>query len=218
MNLNNYDKRIGLIKEPFGNVTQWYWPQGDALTFVLIMRDWVSLIRPFLQEKFTDGKGTVVQAGGHCGAYPLLFTEMFEHVYTFEPDPLSFFCLSMNCQMPHITKINCAVGDDNYSVVMKQTALDNRGMNKAEAIEGPGTPVVAIDSFGFPDVKVIQLDLEGYEPRALRGALKTIEKYHPMLILECADNYDEVYSVIEPLGYKPLAKITKLDTVFTYQP
>ena len=218
MNLNNFEKHIGKLEASYGNVTQWYWPAQDKYTYGLIMEDWVKGLRPLLKEHFPEVKGTVIQAGGNCGVYPLAYTELFQHVYTFEPDPLNFFCLALNCQLPNITKFNCALGEGPGSVQIKQMALDNRGMNRVEAVDQPGIPTVAIDSFGFSGVKVIQLDLEGYEPPALRGAIKTINKHHPMLILECADNYDDIYNIIQPLGYKPLAKITRLDTVFTYQP
>ena len=218
MNLNNYERKVGLLQAQVGNITQWVWPTDDTQTFGIIVEDWFNGIRPVLLQHFKDRTKTVIQAGGNCGVYPLLYKEIFDTVYTFEPDPLSFFCLTVNCQMPGISKFNCAIGEGPGSAVMNELFVENRGMNKVELTDEPAIPVVAIDSFGFKNVGVIQLDLEGFEPQALRGAIRTIEKYHPMIILECESNYDEVFAVIEPLGYKPLAKITRLDTVFIHQP
>lgn len=218
MNIDNFARQVGLLQANVANVTQWYWPVVDKQTFGIILHDWQNGIKPLLQEHFAEPGGTIIQAGGNCGLYPLLYSAYFSHVYTFEPDPLSFFCLNLNCQIPSITKFNCALGQGPGAVQMKEMLAENRGMNRVENIDKPGIPTVAIDSFGFRDVRLMQLDLEGYEPPALRGAVETINKYHPMIILECADNYDDVFDVIRPLGYKPLAKITRLDTVFTYQP
>jgi len=217
MNLKNYENQIGLLKHTVGNVTQWYWPSTDKYTFGIILHDWENGIKPLLAEHFTERNGTVIQAGGNSGLYPFVLQEFFQRVYTFEPDPLSFFCLTLNCQMPSITMMNCAIGEEPGTVTMHERDPNNRGMNCVVPTEGAQIPVVALDSFGFNDVKLMQLDLEGFEPQALRGAIDTINRCHPMLILECADNYDDVFKIIEPLGYKPLAKITRLDTVFTYQ-
>lgn len=54
---------------------------------------------------------------------------------------------------------------------------------------------VAIDDMGLTSCGLIKLDLEGGEMMALRGAVKTIKRFRPVLIVECkrriALRYDE---------------------------
>ena len=61
----------------------------------------------------------VVCAGGNQGLYPRLLSEIFENVYTFEPDPLSFHCLAANCQKSNIVKIQAALGRERGLVQMQ---------------------------------------------------------------------------------------------------
>jgi len=218
MNLNNFQQRCGILKAQHGNVEQWHWPFVDKYTYSLIMTDWMSGIQPHILSNPDFKNGTVIQAGGNCGVYPLLLSEHFKRVYTFEPDMVNFFCLVNNTQMPNISKFNCALGDrpGNVKVVVRDEK--NVGMNAVAATEEIDVPVVTIDSFDFQDVKLIQLDLEGFEPQALIGATKTIMKWKPHLILECAANYDQVWEVLRPLGYVKIKEITRLDSVFVHRP
>jgi FkbM family methyltransferase len=43
---------------------------------------------------------------------------------------------------------------------------------------------VSLDSFNFPRLDVIKMDVEGMELEALAGAIKCIERHHPILLVE----------------------------------
>lgn len=227
MNINNYGRNCHVMKAQIGNIMEWVWPNQDNQTFPLIVHDWFNGIRPLIIERFGYKKdGSVIQAGGNCGVYPLLYTEFFNLVYTFEPDPLNFFCLAANCQIPGIIKFNCALGNKNDLVQIEERLPGNRGMNAVESTTDRNSvycvPAVTIDSFGFENINLIQLDLEGYEGNAILGAKKTIEKNRPVIILEWSDEharvhpvqYKEVKEIMDSINYKAVKQITGLDTVF----
>ena len=231
MNLNPLSQRCGLLDYQIGNVKSWVWPTSDKITFGIIVKDWVETIRPFLGETFGSTglqTSTVLQGGGNCGVYPLLYTEFFKTVVTFEPDPLSFFCLSHNCQVPGIVKINAAISDGPGSIIMREVEPSNRGMNKAVSINPNSKsteeviPAMAIDSLEFRDLKLMQLDLEGNEIKAMDGAMKTISKHKPVIILECGNDRDEenieyhneVVRKMNDIGYKKTKQLNRLDVVF----
>jgi FkbM family methyltransferase len=145
-------------------------------------------------------------------------------VYTFEPDPLSFFCLTNNCQFDNIIKFNAALGDKNGLIKVKEFHPDNRGMNRVEPTTdiAHSIPIVAIDNFELQDVKLIQLDLEGYEIPAIKGALKTIKKHKPVMILECGDEINpddaphrtQLVDMMESIGYSMHRSLGRLDIAF----
>lgn len=230
MNLNNYGRNCHIMEAQIGNIREWVWPIQDTQTFPLIVHDWFNGIRPTIIDRHGSKKeGAVIQAGGNCGVYPLLYTEFFNHVYTFEPDPINFYCLTANCQIPGIVKFNCALSDKNDLVTIKENSSVNRGMNAVESTADRGSvhsvPAVTIDSFEFEDVRLIQLDLEGYEGNAILGARRTIEKFKPMIILEWSDEharvlpeqYEEVKGIMTSINYKVAGQITNLDTLFVPQ-
>ena len=196
----------------------------DLHTFHLIVSDWINYIRPYVLEKFPYKDGAVIQAGGNCGVYPLLFSEFFNNVYTFEPDPLNFFCLTNNCQATGIVKFNCALDEKPRLMTIKEVNSSNRGMNKVEPYitdksNRLSVPSISIDSLNLQRVKLIQLDLEGFELQAINGAKKTIRKNKPIIILESSITNDLVYfkkieSLMNTLNYTTDRQLTRLDTAF----
>jgi len=65
-----------------------------------------------------------------------------------------------------------------------------------------------IDSFVNEEVSIIHLDIEDYEIEALKGAMKTIKKYKPILILESVTGFEKFFRKnILPLGYKEERKL-----------
>src|SRR5690606_14967797 len=74
--------------------------------------------------------------------------------------------------------------------------------------------IVAVDEVIPPDrpVSIIQLDVEGYEQPALQGAMRTIRKWRPVIVLEVWEQSDLVDSPwfaneILALGYRQTATI-----------
>lgn len=231
MNLNPMLQQCDILKRQVGNIEQWVWPKSDSVTFDIILQDWIHTIRPYLESTFgsLSRNGTVVQAGGNCGVYPLLYTEFFKNVITFEPDPLSFFCLVNNCQIPGVVKINAALSDKGENIVMREVAAGNRGMNKVDSVDGESSqteleviPAIALDSMKYIDLKLIQLDLEGYEIKAIDGAINTIREHKPVIILECGNDKDaenipyhnQVVDKMATIGYKKIKQLNRLDVIF----
>ncbi len=173
---------MGFIRQSICGVENWFWRNGDTNTWYVCLADWYE-IRDFALAS-TSSRGCVIQAGGCMGLYPRLWAEDFHLVYTFEPDPFNFSCLVMNCvDKENIVKTQAALGDKPGRCSLAYPAgEESRGM--AKMIEGDSIPVVRLDDFDFAEVSVIQLDCEGSEAGVLRGAMQTIEKHKPLVIIE----------------------------------
>lgn len=129
------------------------------------------------------GMGVVVQAGGAQGVWPKHLAALFDTVYTFEPEPLNFECLAYNCPEAHIHKFQAALGDRRKPVSLTYPeGVRNMG---AVAVKGDGDiPVIRIDDLALNRCDFIQLDIEGYEPEALKGATATISRFSPVVMVE----------------------------------
>lgn len=127
--------------------------------------------------------GTVVQAGGNCGVFPLALAKMFEAVYTFEPDPANFTALAVNtANVPSIVKMQAALGDKPQLVGMIADEKENCG---ALRVHFKGSiPTVRVDDLGLLSCDLIYLDVEGRELNALRGAAGTIRRFKPVIAVE----------------------------------
>lgn len=177
------------------------WPDSDASCWDLILADWQVMHQPI--DQFVQGHDVVVQAGGNCGMYPLLYSKTFKHVYTFEMDSTCFTALAHNCDQMKITRINAAVGDTPQLIKYGNTTPDNAGMH---SLLGQGdSPLYAqmltIDSFKLPQCNLIHLDVEGAEVFAIRGARETILTHRPIVVLEMTNYIEEINQFMDEVGY-----------------
>jgi len=190
---------------------------GDKCTYKTVvaeLREEVPVIRHFLPE---TRRRIMIQAGGNFGLWPRAFCEIFESVYTFEPDSLLFRTLLMNCDVANVFPFNAALGErPGWTMIEHPGGAMNPGANRLPSdkkVWGQ-IPIMAIDDFFFPaEVDLIQLDVEGYEMNALRGASATIDESRPMIIVELrnhAKRYgatdDDIRAEIMMHGYKPVGR------------
>lgn len=193
----------------------WMWPRRDSACW-----EWLQQEKdlPTLISRLCDGTGIVVQAGGNCGFYVKQYAELFETVYTFEPNPQNFFCLTNNVQESNVVKFQACLGDKNKSVGLTYKKA-NAGVSR---VHGDGIfPTIKIDDLMLPGCDLIHLDIEGYEFFALRGAIETIKQYKPLIVLEWLEHNDqfnitsdEIINWLADLGYKEVEQIYH-DKVFS---
>jgi len=187
---------------------KWYWPKLDESSWKYQneYNDLIDHILPYVKNK-----GIMVQAGGNCGYLLNTFVDYFETIYTFEPDPVNFYCLNQNVDSEKVIKMQCCLGDDGLPVSTQQLIREDRPNDTGGVhISGIGTtPSIIIDNLNLPSCDLIQLDIEGYEYKALLGCVETIKKYKPVLCIEFCekwlnrynDNSDKIISLLESLDY-----------------
>lgn len=177
-------------------VLEWIWIKSDKGAFEGPANDWEGHHRE-KYRKYIKNFGTVICAGGNCGMYPRLFAKYFHTVYTFEPDPLNFHCLVNNCQVDNVIKIQGALGLTNSMVSIERANMENVGEHRVGTERGI-IPMFALDSFRFHIVNLIQLDVEGFEIDAIKGAVNTINKHRPVVT---AENGHKVMEIMKDLNY-----------------
>lgn len=127
-------------------------------------------------------RNIVVQAGGNCGVWPRRMADLFNTVYTFEPDARNFTALAVNtADCGNVIRFQAALGDGPGFVDLERHTV-NCG---AHYVCGAGPiPVMRVDDLALPACDLIYLDIEGYESKALNGAVQTIAKYRPVIAVE----------------------------------
>ena len=178
-------------------VEHWLWPKEDNGLWSGPKTDWQNHHKPNIQ-KYVKNFNVVAQAGGGCGMYPRLLSKMFNIVYTWEPTATSFHCLVNNCESEKIIKLNAAVGAESGFISVKLGNKNNHGTNRVEKATDSYVPMIPIDSLHLKACDLIMLDLEGYEPEALKGAIETINKFGPVIFAERGKDKD---SILLEMGY-----------------
>lgn len=143
--------------------------------------------------------------------YPRLLSDIFERVYTFEPDPLNFYCLARNCEKSNIVKMQAAVGAKHEMIEVHQLTDQNVGMHRVSEAPGALIPQLCIDDLKLPACDLIMLDIEGYEIHALHGAVQTIAMHRPTIMIENSNAMTD--ELLARFGYKPIV-FSKMDTIY----
>lgn len=197
MNLNEI---IVIREEKVDDIGPWVWLKQDVVTFPIIKGEWERIHKNSIL-KYCDERRMILQAGGNCGMYPKLLSKMFNLVYTLEPDPLNFFCLTSNCPETNVIKIQGGLMNDHGMLAIQHVEPQNVGMHKVMFHNQGFIPSFRIDDFKFPMLDAINLDVEEMEFNALIGGAATIEKHKPILFLENGDT-DEIKDMLTGIGYE----------------
>ena len=131
-----------------------------------------------------------VCAGANVGIMPRIYAQYFERVHAFEPDPLNFYCLTMNMLTApvrtHVTVHALGLGqraaDAHLYHDVENCGASYVGFHVTE--DSFPVQLMPLDDLELVDVDLLQLDVEGMELPALLGARETIVRCRPWIVVE----------------------------------
>lgn len=178
----------------------WFWIKEDKGAWSGPANDWA---HNHSKKYFRHVKNfrTVVTAGANQGMYTRFYAKKFGMVYAFEPDPLNFHCMVINNQRDNVVKIQGALGDRNGMTVVRRNGFGNTGSWTVSQSEEGHVPMFKLDTFNFQSLDLIQLDIEGFEIFAIKGAHNQIKKHRPVVIME-RGNTGDITQFMSLMDYK----------------
>ena len=160
-----------------------------------------------IYKEFIPKKEQVVaDIGAQYGDYAILCSKVYKaKVYTFEPLPDNFKEIEENIKLNDLTEkevkaFNVALSDENKE---KYITFDGDMANSIGKGKKIRIKFRTLDSYKIkPDI--IKIDVEGFEVNVLRGAIKTIKKYKPKIIIETHSREleEQVKEMLTSLVYK----------------
>jgi FkbM family methyltransferase len=179
-----------------------------AAQTILRSRIW----EPEAIELLRNIDGNIVHAGTYFGDFlPAIARNRDGTVWAFEPNEESFRCAQVTMMLNNLKNVrldNCALGSQRGSAVIQTTDRQGQALGGLSRISDPDSafgqsvPLTSIDESTEGPISVIQLDIEGHEQEALAGALKTIERDRPVLILESLPSSVWMEEHLERYGYR----------------
>jgi len=176
---------------------------------------------PIIESAFANRTPRhVLDIGANIGYVTSWFACRWPRVTSFEPTLSTFECLVQNCSRPHIRLHNLGISDVNGELCFaisdakpdqNQIITDEHRLRKRWGVTR--IPVRRIDSFGFRTVDMIKIDVEGHEYQVVQGALRTIQRCRPAVMVEISyegklldheisAQHKDTVRVIENLGYR----------------
>ena len=143
---------------------------------------------------------TIIDVGGNNGSFAVDFAHLVGNggqVHTFEPQRIIYYQLCTNVFLNGLTNVHChnkAVGNtDGELMIETPNYLEkNKPVNfgGAEIVSEGGELIKStrLDSHTFKDVVLIKIDVQGYEPFVIEGAINTIQEHRPYLFIEFEDH------------------------------
>lgn len=182
-------------------------------------------------RKLLRSERKFIDIGANIGIYSYYFSKYFNKIEAFEPLPSVTEPLRLSLRS-NVAIHNIALSND-FGKLQLYVPLHNNievpGLASLEVRKKPfhmyTVDVMKLDDFGFSDVDLIKIDVEGHEYQVIEGAYHTIKKYRPVIIVEVEQRHlkidmSTVFNLLLSYGYsgfflknKRLIEITK----FSYE-
>ena len=152
----------------------------EDLTFFM------DLMKPLMSDFACQ---TMLDVGGNIGNHALYFSDYFEKVVSFEPEPKTFKLLQLNAAVANNVEVhNFGLGARSEKLKLA-VDVDNPGLTKIASNEHISEAEVSIRALDDLDpapasVGLIKIDVEGHEEHVIAGALKLIQRDQPIILLE----------------------------------
>lgn len=164
--------------------------------------------------------GDIVHAGTFFGDFLPALSRSRDPgalVWAFEPNGESYRCARITAALNRLGNVRLAHGalgrERGSALLATSNASGMPSGGGSHIVEDPEqlssrqrsepVDVLCIDEAVGPDrdVALIQLDVEGHEKQALEGAMRTIERCRPLIVLESSPGEEWVARHLAPLGY-----------------
>ncbi|MGC2636810.1 MAG: FkbM family methyltransferase [Acidobacteriaceae bacterium] len=167
--------------------------------------------------------GDIVHAGTYFGDFlPALSRAVDDgrRVWAFEPNPENYRCADITIRINGLRNVelrNAGLADETRQFQMATKdqhgialgGLSTISTQAQDARDATPVDVVSIDEAVPSDrnISVLQLDVEGFELRALRGAIGTIRRCRPLLVIEMFPSDPWIAENILGMGYVLSGKV-----------
>jgi len=195
---------------------------GDRMVFHMLaghgfepdsLKVWSGLVQ--------SGK-VALDVGAYTGIYSILASKRGAQAIAMEPMPANFWRLGVNVAANKATVmlLDVAASDEDGFVTLnysRHTPMTT-GASLEKGIKGhTDTHIVnriRIDALALNNVAAIKIDVERHEPCVIRGALNTIERDRPAMIIECLDEAMRMAVLHSLPSYEVVAILDGRNTLF----
>lgn len=190
-----------------------YAKHRPAAGTVLSGKTWEPETHALVEGLLARRPGDIVHAGAFFGDMLPGFSRSARTVYAFEPVlenyVLARLCVTEN-EIENVQLFHAALSDHAGTGRIATVGKDGRhkGGNSSLKTHGQIVTLMTIDGLGLMDVSIIQLDVEGHELAALQGAVETIKRCAPFVLIE--DNREDAAPWLTEQGYRCAGKTKHL--------
>ncbi len=154
--------------------------------------------------------------GAHTGTYTLSLANLCKHVYSFEPQKMTYYALCGSIALSNLQNVTCLQtglgSSDQTGKAILKIVSDDGGGSSIHATDGilkeEEIQIYTLDHFQIVDIGFIKMDVEENELSVLHGAVETLRRSnYPKILFESnsGDSSEEgraLFSFLSELGYR----------------
>lgn len=165
----------------------------------------------------------VVDVGSYTGLFAIIAAMRGARVTALEPMPANAWRTRVNAGMNKVQVTVLAVAASDYEgtatlhynpkvPLTTGASLEDKLPNHRDKMV---VRCITIDSLGLENVSAMKIDVEWHEPCVIRGAMQTISRDRPSLLIETLDNdmRDRILDLLP--SYEAAAILDTRNTLFT---
>ena len=166
--------------------------------------DWV--------KQFCNKEKIFLDIGAHSGTYSICLAENCKHVYSFEPQKMTYYTLCGSVALSNINNITCInlglgseeqVGCQTLNIVSNDGGGSSLFVNNTNVLTTEKIQINTLDSLNLENIGFIKMDVEDNELFVLKGALITLKRSnYPIILFESNNSNEELFSFLKNLNYK----------------
>ena len=192
-------------------------------------------------------KINLIDVGSNTGAF--MFLSLFNpniNCFAIEPNPIIFSILNENIELnnlkDNVKSFNLGIWENERELMLRvptdkidsglatfgdgnRFKYNNKNGDFEEYIVNCNTIDNLVVNWELDSVDVIKIDTEGAELAVLNGAIRTIQKYHPLILMEYDSKNtlqfgyerEALYQTLQSLGYNKFELISPSDLLATYK-
>lgn len=188
--------------QPITSKTKLKLYKDSYLSYLIIRGDFETEEIIFF-KKYIKPTDIVIDIGGNIGLFTCLAAEKAKEVHSFEPTPIIFERLKENVQLNQLNNCKLHNKATNNITAKVELKISTKGMDAwntlGELDEKDDFDTVSVDAISLNDfflqqkfkpenVKLIKMDVEGWEMNVLMGATDILaDKFAPDILIEVTD-------------------------------
>ena len=182
--------------------------------------DGLATVQRFILDKYSDGEVTVesghivVEAGANVGEFTTAIAGRAGYVYAYEPDPMTFGCLTRNVdRFDNVTIFHAGLGDyvGEADLYLSRENSDSSFISPANHVGIARVPMITLSEVvrtcGLSRVDFLKVEAEGFEPEILAGAGNALRRFAKVAV-DCGperqglSTYDECEDLLTKAGFR----------------
>jgi FkbM family methyltransferase len=143
-------------------------------------------------RQFCKKDKNMLDIGAHSGTYTISLAENCKHVYSFEPQKMSYYSLCGSVALSNIKNVTCIniglgsqeqVGTKTLNIISPDGGGSTLHNNNYNILQTEEIEIKTLDSFNIDNIGFIKIDVEENELQVLEFAKNTLKRSNYTKIL-----------------------------------